>query len=84
MLNRFDISNVQVKPMGADYLYDVNCMINLTGGDLASKRQSKNRFMRNYVYRVEFYSSILHQKDCLYLLEKHPKPSAVVYSAPGF
>ena len=31
-------------------------MIDLPGGDLASKRQAKNRFMRNYAYRVEPYA----------------------------
>ena len=30
-----------------DYVYDVNRMIDLAGGDLASKRQAKNRFMVN-------------------------------------
>ena len=34
-----------VEPMGFDYVYDVGKMIDLAGGDLASKRQAKNRFM---------------------------------------
>ena len=46
--------------MGFDYVYDVNRMIDLAGGDLASKRQAKNRFLRNYAYRVEPYSAARH------------------------
>src|SRR5437763_10281510 len=43
LLARFDPSRLFVKPMGADYLYDVNRMIDLGGGALASKRQAKKR-----------------------------------------
>ena len=56
LLARFDRATLQLEPMGADYLYDVQRMIDLAGGDLASKRQAKNRFIRNYAYRVEPYS----------------------------
>ncbi|HET6249158.1 MAG TPA: phosphatidylglycerol lysyltransferase domain-containing protein [Tepidisphaeraceae bacterium] len=69
LLARFDRGTLQVEPMGADYLYDTQRMIDLAGGDLASKRQAKNRFMRNYAYRVEPYSAALHRDDCLQLLE---------------
>ena len=44
LLARIDRGSLDVRPMGADYLYDVNRMIDLAGGDLASKRQAKNRF----------------------------------------
>ena len=69
LLARFDRGTLQAEPMGADYLYDVQRMIDLAGGDLSSKRQAKNRFMRNYEYRVESYSASLHRDDCLRLLE---------------
>jgi hypothetical protein len=69
LLARFDRTLVNVEPMGADYLYDVNRMIDLAGGDLASKRQMKNRFIRNYEHRVQSYSAALHRDDCLRLLD---------------
>src|SRR5215210_4874182 len=45
-LARFDRAKLRVEPLAADYVYDVNRMIDLVGGDLASKRQAKNRFLR--------------------------------------
>lgn len=69
LLTRFDQQNLRVEPMGADYVYDVNRMIDLAGGDLASKRQAKNRFLRNYTHRVEEYRAERHLGDCLALLE---------------
>ena len=68
LLARLDRSRLDVEKMGADYLYDINRMIDLAGGDLASKRQSKNRFMRNYAYRVEAYNACAHRDHCLELL----------------
>ena len=70
LLARFDRSRLAIEPMGADYVYDVSRMIDLAGGDLASKRQAKNRFMRNYRYRVEEYSAEQHREGCLALLEQ--------------
>jgi ribosomal protein S18 acetylase RimI-like enzyme len=69
LLARFDHTGMQARPMGADYLYDVNRMIDLAGGDLASKRQAKNRFIRNYPFRVEAYSRDRHLADCMQLLD---------------
>jgi hypothetical protein len=69
LLARFDISKLSVTPMRADYVYDVRRMIDLAGGDLASKRQAKNRFMRNYEFRAQAYRADLHHPDCLALLE---------------
>jgi ribosomal-protein-alanine N-acetyltransferase len=63
-----DRSQLDVAPMGTDYVYDVRRMIDLAGGDLSSKRQAKNRFMRLYPYRVETYDSTKHLEDCLALL----------------
>ncbi len=69
LLIRFGHQNLLIQPMGADYVYDVNRMIDLAGGDLASKRQAKNRFLRNYPHRVEEYRADRHLADCLALLE---------------
>lgn len=68
LLARFDHSKLNVTPQGKDYLYDVNRMIDLAGGDLASKRQAKNRFMRNYRHRVEPYDVSHHFGPCRDLL----------------
>ena len=69
LLSRFDRARLNIAPMGADYVYDVQRMIDLAGGDLASKRQAKNRFMRNYRYRVEAYDPSKHREGCLQLLD---------------
>ena len=69
LLGRFDRSKLAaVNPQGTDYLYDVGRMIDLAGGDLASKRQAKNRFMRNYRHRVERYDAARHFHACRDLL----------------
>ena len=68
LLARIDRSALAISPMGPDYLYDVRRMIDLAGGDLASKRQLKNRFLRNYRCRVEAYDPQLHLQGCLDLL----------------
>jgi ribosomal-protein-alanine acetyltransferase len=69
LVHRFDCSRLEQHPMRADYLYDVNRMIDLAGGDLSSKRQAKNRFLRNYEHRVETYSATAHFDDCMRLLD---------------
>ena len=61
-------SRLSVTPMGHDYVYDTGRMIDLAGGDLASKRQAKNRFVRNYGHRVETYDAARHLAVCLALL----------------
>lgn len=65
---RFDAAGMERQPMGADYIYDLQRMIDLAGGDLASKRQAKNRFMRNYEHRVELYDAARHADGCRRLL----------------
>jgi ribosomal protein S18 acetylase RimI-like enzyme len=70
LLARFNLSGHGLEPMGADYVYDVGQMIDLPGGDLASKRQAKNRFMRLYAHRVETYDPSLHLNDCMALLDQ--------------
>jgi ribosomal protein S18 acetylase RimI-like enzyme len=69
LLGRFCCGNLDVQPMGADYVYDVARMIDLAGGDLSSKRQSKNRFCRNYEHRVETYDPARHRDECVRLLD---------------
>lgn len=68
LLRRFDRSRLAVRPLGTDYLYSVQRMIDLAGGDLASKRQLKNRFLRNYQHQVESYDPTRHLDACLELL----------------
>src|SRR5688500_5394246 len=68
LLARFGREGLEAQPMGADYVYDVDRMIDLAGGDLASKRQAKNRFLRNYEHRVEPYDPAAHAADCRRLL----------------
>jgi len=70
LLLRFDRGGLIADPMGFDYVYDVNRMIDLAGGDLASKRQAKNRFLRNYQHRVEPYCAQRHLAGCRQLLEQ--------------
>lgn len=65
---RFSAAGLMRQSMGADYIYDVGRMIDLPGGDLASKRQSKSRFMRNYPHRVERYDAAQHAEGCRRLL----------------
>jgi ribosomal protein S18 acetylase RimI-like enzyme len=70
LLSRFGREGLEAVPMGADYVYDVGRMIDLAGGDLASKRQAKNRFLRNYEHRVEPYDPAVHLGDCRRLLDQ--------------
>ena len=44
LLARFSRSTLDIQPMGADYLYDVNRMIDLAGGDLSSKPPGEEPF----------------------------------------
>src|SRR5258708_200658 len=70
LMARFNHVALLVQPMGADYVYETSRMIDLAGGDLASKRQAKNRFMRNYPYRAEPYVASAHRAGCLALLDQ--------------
>lgn len=70
LLPRFNSSGMNVQPMGHDYLYETQRMIDLLGGDLASKRQAKNRFMRQQEYRVEAYDPAFHFEACRALLNE--------------
>ncbi len=68
LLNSFN--NYTIEPMQYDYIYETKKMILLEGGDLASKRQLKNRFMRKYKYSTENYDPEKHFELCLSLLKK--------------
>lgn len=68
LVARLDRGRIDVVPMGTDYVYDTARMIDLAGGDLASKRQAKNRFQRLYAHRVESYDPARHLDGCLALL----------------
>ncbi len=68
LVARLDRGRIDVVPMGTDYVYDTARMIDLAGGDLASKRQAKNRFQRLYAHRVEAYDPGRHLDGCLALL----------------
>lgn len=56
-------------PRSGDYIYETQKMIELKGSDLASKRQSRNAFIKKYsnIYTEKF--SAKHTKDCLNLLD---------------
>ncbi len=68
LLARFDATRLNIHPMGTDYVYDTRRMIDLAGGDLSSKRQAKNRFIRNYQHHVETYDAARHFNECVALL----------------
>jgi ribosomal protein S18 acetylase RimI-like enzyme len=68
LLARFSRAGLSVTPMATDYVYDTARMIDLPGGELASKRQAKNRFLRRYQHRVETYDAARHLDGCLQLL----------------
>ncbi len=59
-----------VEPMSGDYVYATERMVDLAGGDLASKRQARNRFARRYAARTETYDPALHLEGCLGLLRR--------------
>jgi len=61
-------------PMSGDYVYDTGRMIDLAGGDLASKRQAKNRFARRYQARTEALGPH-HVGPCLELLSRWQEQS---------
>jgi len=69
LLARFSSGGMTIAPMGADYVYDAQSMIDLAGAKLASKRQAKNRFLRNYQHCIEPYQPALHEDECRALLE---------------
>lgn len=67
ILDKFPGSFVN-EPMSGDYLYSTQRMIDLAGGDLASKRQARNRFERRYRVRTEDFHA-RHIPACMDLLQ---------------
>jgi uncharacterized protein len=57
------------QPMSGDYVYLTARMIDLAGGDLASKRHDRNRFARNHDVRTEPFADA-HAPACLDLLAR--------------
>ena len=70
LLARLDPAGLSaIAPMGTDYVYDTARMIDLAGGDLASKRQGRRTAsVRTYRHRVETYDPARHLDGCLALL----------------
>ena len=58
----------EAQPMSADYVYPTARMIDLAGGDLASKRHARNRFARRCDARTEPFES-RHVEPCIELLK---------------
>jgi ribosomal protein S18 acetylase RimI-like enzyme len=69
LLATLDRRGLSVQPMGHDYIYQTQRMIDLAGGDLKSKRQEKNRFIRDNRFTVEPFIAAKHLQPCLNLLE---------------
>lgn len=67
MIGRLE-SDFVTQPMSGDYVYSTARMIDLAGGDLASKRQARNRFARRYSVRTEDFHP-RHIPACLGLLK---------------
>ena len=70
LLGSLGSANLRTQPMGHDYVYDTQRMIDLAGGDLKSKRQERGRFIRDNQFHVAAYESDLHLHDCLALLSR--------------
>ncbi len=66
MADRFPGSFLR-EEMSGDYVYETQRLIDLAGGDLASKRQAKNRFARRYHARTEDFQA-RHIPACMALL----------------
>ncbi|MDR3476598.1 MAG: phosphatidylglycerol lysyltransferase domain-containing protein [Gammaproteobacteria bacterium] len=69
------IAGLEIRPYssGKDYVYDIDKIITLAGSALASKRQSKNKFMRDYPNHYIDSMSDAYIPDCLNLLKKWDK-----------
>lgn len=57
----------QATPMSGDYVYATPAMVDLEGGDLASKRQARNRFARRYDPHTEPFGP-QHLEPCAALM----------------
>jgi hypothetical protein len=70
LLPRFAGHDLTFERFACDYLYSVRRMIDLNGGDLASKRQSRARFLRRFEHRAERYNAHAHATACVMLLDR--------------
>jgi len=66
-LEKLPAGDFSATAMSGDYVYSTARMIDLAGGDLASKRQARNRFARRYEARTEPFEP-RHTQRCLHLL----------------
>jgi hypothetical protein len=64
------------EPMSGDYVYETARLIDLAGGDLASKRQARNRFARRYTVRTENFAPG-YIPQCLALLATWQEQSTI-------
>ncbi len=80
LLQRFDSRTLAVEPMGHDYLYTTRSMIDLAGGDLKSKRQDRNRFLRDHDVAIEEYRANEHREACTELLKRWDQQHAATES----
>jgi len=70
------------EPMSGDYVYATERMITLAGGDLASKRHDRKRFMTRYEARTEPFEP-RHIQPCLDLLTLWHHQSAEAEDCAG-
>ncbi|HIK08701.1 MAG TPA: DUF2156 domain-containing protein [Oscillatoriaceae cyanobacterium M33_DOE_052] len=59
----------EIKPRSGDYVYETQKMIELKGAELASKRQSRNAFLKRYrnIYTEKY--GVKHLDDCGKMLD---------------
>ncbi|MGF1632749.1 MAG: GNAT family N-acetyltransferase [Phycisphaerae bacterium] len=69
-VSRMNLTGLDVAPMAADYVYSSRDMIDLAGGAFKSKRQERNRFMRDNAHRTERFDPAKHTEGCLALLAR--------------
>lgn len=67
LLPRLEECGYASAPMGSDYVYDMQKMIDLPGGALKNKRQLRNRFLREHTVRAELLRPD-HVEQCIELL----------------
>lgn len=72
-----------VEPMSGDYVYSTAAMIDLTGPELASKRQAKHRFARRYDAHTEPYLVDKHCEQCLDMLVRWHDQASESHEAGG-
>ena len=69
LLGSLGSTGMSIEPMGHDYVYDTQRMIDLAGGDLKSKRQERGRFIRDNPFEAKIYEGPKHLAACIRLLD---------------